>query len=269
MSESAASASKRSHRATAQFPVAAISTRRSSSARSELLFRRRPALRRARADGARGRRLPRPAAGGRGPRAGAHARRAYELRLATSAATARRSCSTGRGNTGTQHRLPAAPLDLRPHGRAARRAALRRRPVPEPRQLPAAELERPAVRRPARRPQRNVAADLGRIGPRADLDFSGYVLDRVEMHECDYNWKTFIEVYLEDYHVEPVPPGAGQLRQLRRPALGVRRRTTRCRPSAPQNEPGQGRARRSTASWHDAVLRYRDGAAARSTARSG
>ena len=28
-------------------------------------------------------------------------------------------------------------------------------------------------------------------------------------HECDYNWKTFIEVYLEDYHVGPFHPGLG------------------------------------------------------------
>jgi choline monooxygenase len=55
----------------------------------------------------------------------------------------------------------------------------------------------------------NVAAELARMGPRADLDFSGHVLDRVEMHECNYNWKTFIEVYLEDYHVGPFHPGLG------------------------------------------------------------
>ncbi|MBU6439034.1 MAG: aromatic ring-hydroxylating dioxygenase subunit alpha [Betaproteobacteria bacterium] len=42
------------------------------------------------------------------------------------------------------------------------------------------------------------------------LDFSGYVLDHVEHHQCEYNWKTFIEVYLEDYHVVPFHPGLGQ-----------------------------------------------------------
>ncbi|WP_284616274.1 aromatic ring-hydroxylating oxygenase subunit alpha [Aquabacterium humicola] len=57
---------------------------------------------------------------------------------------------------------------------------------------------------------RDVAADLGGIGPRAALDFSGYVLDKVHMHECNYNWKTFIEVYLEDYHVGPFHPGLGR-----------------------------------------------------------
>jgi len=56
---------------------------------------------------------------------------------------------------------------------------------------------------------RPVATDLAGMGPLADLDFSGHVLDRVEMHECNYNWKTFIEVYLEDYHVGPFHPGLG------------------------------------------------------------
>ncbi len=56
---------------------------------------------------------------------------------------------------------------------------------------------------------RDVAADLAKL-PLHDLDFAGYVFDRVEFHECNYNWKTFIEVYLEDYHVEPFHPGLGQ-----------------------------------------------------------
>jgi choline monooxygenase len=58
---------------------------------------------------------------------------------------------------------------------------------------------------------RDVQADLAAMGPRADLDFTGMVLDRVEMHECRYNWKTFIEVYLEDYHVGPFHPGLGSM----------------------------------------------------------
>jgi choline monooxygenase len=43
------------------------------------------------------------------------------------------------------------------------------------------------------------------------FDFSGYKLDRVELHPCNYNWKTFIEVYLEDYHVAPFHPGLGSM----------------------------------------------------------
>ena len=57
---------------------------------------------------------------------------------------------------------------------------------------------------------RDINADLAGMAPRADLDFTGYALDRVELHDCNYNWKTFIEVYLEDYHVGPFHPGLGQ-----------------------------------------------------------
>lgn len=56
---------------------------------------------------------------------------------------------------------------------------------------------------------RDVAADLGKLGVADKLDFSGYMLGHIEVHECAYNWKTFIEVYLEDYHVEPFHPGLG------------------------------------------------------------
>ena len=56
---------------------------------------------------------------------------------------------------------------------------------------------------------RSIADDLASLGPRKELDFTGYVFDRMFMHECNYNWKTFIEVYLEDYHVGPFHPGLG------------------------------------------------------------
>lgn len=59
----------------------------------------------------------------------------------------------------------------------------------------------------------DVGADVGKImqslSASSELDFSGYMFDHVEIHECDYNWKSFIEVYLEDYHVEPFHPGLG------------------------------------------------------------
>ena len=55
---------------------------------------------------------------------------------------------------------------------------------------------------------RDVRADLAGLGVH-NFDFSNHVLDRVEVHECGYNWKTFIEVYLEDYHVVPFHPGLG------------------------------------------------------------
>ncbi|MDD5247652.1 MAG: aromatic ring-hydroxylating dioxygenase subunit alpha [Rhodocyclaceae bacterium] len=56
---------------------------------------------------------------------------------------------------------------------------------------------------------RAAAADLAGMAMAGEFDFSGYKLDRVELHQCNYNWKTFIEVYLEDYHVVPFHPGLG------------------------------------------------------------
>jgi phenylpropionate dioxygenase-like ring-hydroxylating dioxygenase large terminal subunit len=104
---------------------------------------------------------------------------------------------------------------------------------------------------------RRVATDLARLGPLKDLDFSGYVLDHVQMHECDYNWKTFIEVYLEDYHVGPFHPGLGQFvtcDELRwefgdhHSVQTVGTKNELARPGTPAYR-----------KWHDAVLKYRNG----------
>ncbi len=57
---------------------------------------------------------------------------------------------------------------------------------------------------------RDVNTDLSALGAHTALDFSGYVFHKAHLHACDYNWKTFIEVYLEDYHVGPFHPGLGQ-----------------------------------------------------------
>jgi len=56
---------------------------------------------------------------------------------------------------------------------------------------------------------RDLVADLAGMSVAQEFDFGGYVFDRAILHECDYNWKTFIEVYLEDYHVGPFHPGLG------------------------------------------------------------
>jgi len=56
---------------------------------------------------------------------------------------------------------------------------------------------------------RSASADLAGMQVADEFDFSGYKLDKVEVHHCNYNWKTFIEVYLEDYHVVPFHPGLG------------------------------------------------------------
>ncbi|VFR17969.1 Iron-sulfur protein in siderophore [Alcaligin] cluster [plant metagenome] len=57
---------------------------------------------------------------------------------------------------------------------------------------------------------RDPAQDMAPLFSRPEFDFSDYVLDHVEVHHCHYNWKTFIEVYLEDYHVGPFHPGLGK-----------------------------------------------------------
>jgi phenylpropionate dioxygenase-like ring-hydroxylating dioxygenase large terminal subunit len=57
--------------------------------------------------------------------------------------------------------------------------------------------------------ERDVNADLAGMKAATDLDFSGFMLDHVEVTHYACNWKTFIEVYLEDYHVAPAHPGLG------------------------------------------------------------
>jgi len=104
---------------------------------------------------------------------------------------------------------------------------------------------------------RNVAADLAKLGPRADLDFDGYVLDKVHIHECDYNWKTFIEVYLEDYHVGPFHPGLGGFVTCSdlRWEFGPHHSVQTVGVNDCLNKPGSDTYRK----WHDAVLAYGNG----------
>jgi phenylpropionate dioxygenase-like ring-hydroxylating dioxygenase large terminal subunit len=110
-----------------------------------------------------------------------------------------------------------------------------------------------------------VATDLAALGARADLDFSGYVYDRTYLHECDYNWKSFIEVYLEDYHVGPFHPGLGNFvscddlqwqmgRDFSVQTVGV----------AHSGGEALGKAGSPVyRQWQDAVLRYQKGTAPR------
>jgi phenylpropionate dioxygenase-like ring-hydroxylating dioxygenase large terminal subunit len=55
--------------------------------------------------------------------------------------------------------------------------------------------------------KRDVAKDLAGFDLAGDYDFSGYVFDHVQVDECPFNWKTFLEFFLELYHVEPFHPG--------------------------------------------------------------
>lgn len=54
---------------------------------------------------------------------------------------------------------------------------------------------------------RNPIDDIGALFDRPELDFSDYELDHVEMHPCKCNWKTFIEIYNDDYHIASFHPG--------------------------------------------------------------
>ncbi|MEO7152814.1 MAG: aromatic ring-hydroxylating dioxygenase subunit alpha [Burkholderiaceae bacterium] len=106
-----------------------------------------------------------------------------------------------------------------------------------------------------------VAQDLGAIGPRADLDFSGHVLGGIKLHECDYNWKTFIEVYLEDYHVGPFHPGLGQFVSCDdlRWEFGPRHSVQTVGANNELIKAGSPAYRR----WHDQLLAFRGGEAPR------
>ena len=69
------------------------------------------------------------------------------------------------------------------------------------------------------------------------------MFDRVEIDEYACNWKTFIEVYLEDYHVGPFHPGLGNFVTFA-DLVGVRRLVQR--PDL-RGEPGsRSPARQST-----------------------
>jgi len=56
---------------------------------------------------------------------------------------------------------------------------------------------------------RDPRRDLAKISTLADWDFSGYVFDSARVDEYQVNWKTFIETYLEVYHVDFFHPGLG------------------------------------------------------------
>ena len=104
---------------------------------------------------------------------------------------------------------------------------------------------------------RDVVADLAGLGPKADLDFSGYVFDHAQVHECNYNWKTFIEVYLEDYHVAPFHPGLGQFVSCEdlRWEFGKHHSVQTVGTHNALAQAGSPAYRR----WHDEVLKFRGG----------
>lgn len=105
--------------------------------------------------------------------------------------------------------------------------------------------------------QRDVARDLAELPVVSTLDFSGFVFDRVEIDEYACNWKTFIEVYLEDYHVEPFHPGLGNFVNVGelRWDFGQWHSVQTCGVKRGLTKPGSEVYRR----WHEQVLRYDEG----------
>ena len=105
--------------------------------------------------------------------------------------------------------------------------------------------------------QRNAAADLQRLGVTGELDFSGFIFDRVEVDEYACNWKTFIEVYLEDYHVEPFHPGLGNFVDVSdlQWEFGDWYSVQTCGVKRGLAKPGSAIYRR----WHEQVLRFGEG----------
>jgi len=105
---------------------------------------------------------------------------------------------------------------------------------------------------------RDIEADLAHMGPREALSFEGMVLSHVELHECNYNWKTFIEVYLEDYHVGPFHPGLGNfvtcedLRWEMKPEYSVQT-------VGAQNLLSQAAGSPTYQRWHEVLMHYRNG----------
>ena len=104
---------------------------------------------------------------------------------------------------------------------------------------------------------RDIARDLGSIGAVKQLDFSGFMFDRVEIEEYACNWKTFIEVYLEDYHVEPFHPGLGQFVNVAdlQWEFGEWFSVQTCGVKQGLAKPGSNVYRR----WHEQVMRYGEG----------
>lgn len=54
---------------------------------------------------------------------------------------------------------------------------------------------------------RDVRRQLAPLDGWTELSTTDYVLERIDEEEHDLNWKVFLEVYLEDYHIGVVHPG--------------------------------------------------------------
>ncbi len=55
-----------------------------------------------------------------------------------------------------------------------------------------------------------IAEALKQLGCKQSFDFTSYHFESAIVEHYDFNWKTFIEVYLDDYHDGPFHPGLNQ-----------------------------------------------------------
>ena len=54
---------------------------------------------------------------------------------------------------------------------------------------------------------RDIRRELSSLDGWTELSTTDYVLERIDEEEHDLNWKVFLEVYLEDYHISACHPG--------------------------------------------------------------
>jgi phenylpropionate dioxygenase-like ring-hydroxylating dioxygenase large terminal subunit len=83
------------------------------------------------------------------------------------------------------------------------------------------------------------------------------MLDRIQIDEYACNWKTFIEVYLEDYHVVPFHPGLGNFVSVEdlHWEFGDWYSVQTCGVKQGLSRPGTPVYQR----WHEVLLRYNEG----------
>jgi phenylpropionate dioxygenase-like ring-hydroxylating dioxygenase large terminal subunit len=105
---------------------------------------------------------------------------------------------------------------------------------------------------------RDPRKDLAKISTLSDWNFSGYVLDSVRVDEYDMNWKTFVETYLEVYHVNFFHPGLGNFTDVEnfRVDYGDEYSVQIVPAKSQLQKPGTPTYRK----WHDACLKQLDGA---------
>jgi len=103
----------------------------------------------------------------------------------------------------------------------------------------------------------DIVNDLNTMKTKNKFSFDGYQFHSRTTHECNYNWKTFIEVYLDDYHVKPFHSGLGNFVNCNNlewqfgdmysvQAVGIHNKL---------QTPGNSTYKR----WHKALLDYRRG----------